>query len=138
MSTNYSISRPETNFLKYAIRGNALFSALSGLALTILPGGVSALTGIQPPLAITITGLILIGFAVWLWRLTAQGGIPSGVVWLVIALDVAWVIGSLLIIVAGWSPLTQAGKWLVAILADLVGLIAVLQFIGLSRAGIEA
>jgi hypothetical protein len=138
MSTNYSISRPETNFLKYAIRGNALFSATSGLALTFLAGGVSDLTSIQPPLAITITGLILIGYAVWLWRLTTQDVIPSGVAWFVIALDAAWVIGSVLAILASWSPLTQTGKWLVAILADVVGLFAVLQFIGLRRTESEA
>jgi hypothetical protein len=138
MSTNYSISRPETNFLKYAIRGNALFSATSGLALTFLAGGVSDLTSIQPPLAITITGLILIGYAVWLWRLTTQDVIPSGLAWFVIALDAAWVIGSVLAILASWSPLTQTGKWLVAILADVVGLFAVLQFIGLRRTESEA
>lgn len=138
MSTNYSISRPETNFLEYAIRGNALFSGISGLTLALLARGVSALTGIQPPLPITITGLILIGYAAWLWRLTTQDGIPASVAWLVIALDVLWVFGSVLVILAGWSPLNQTGKWLVAILADVVGLFAVLQYLGLRRRGNSA
>ena len=138
MSTNYSIPRPETNFLKYAIRGNALFSGISGLTLALLARGVSVLTGIQPPLAITITGLILIGYAAWLWRLTNQPAIPPASAWLVIALDVLWVVGSVLAILAGWSPLSQTGKWLVAILADVVGLFAVLQYLGLRRRGNSA
>ena len=138
MSTNYSIPRPETNFLKYAIRGNALFSGISGLTLALLARGVSVLTGIQPPLAITITGLILIGYAAWLWRLTNQPAIPPASAWLVIALDVLWVVGSVLAILAGWSPLNQTGKWLVAILADVVGLFAVLQYLGLRRRGNSA
>lgn len=133
MSTNYSIPRPETNFLKYAIRGNALFSGISGLTLALLARGVSVLTGIEPPLAITITGVILIGYAVWLWRLTTQPAIPPASAWLAIALDVLWVVGSVLAIVAGWGSLSQTGKWLVAILADVVGLFAVLQFVGLRR-----
>lgn len=135
MSTNLSISRSESNLLTYAVRGNALFSASSGLALALFARTLSALTGLQPPLAITITGLILVGYAVWLWRLTARSSIPTAAAWLVIALDVLWVLGSLIVILAGWSLLTQTGKWLVAILADVVGLFAVVQFIGLKRAG---
>jgi hypothetical protein len=40
--------------------------------------------------------------------------------WLVIELDVLWVIGSLILVFTDLVPLTAAGKWTVAITADIV------------------
>jgi len=119
-----------SSMLHTAIRGNALFCAASGLALTFGSGWLASLTGIQPPLALTITGIILLGYALTLWRLASQERIPDGATWFVISADVAWVVGSILVLVFGWLPLTLAGKWSVAIIADLVGLFAVWQYLG--------
>ena len=40
---------------------------------------------------------------------------------------------SALLLVMGWAPLTQKGKRLVAGIADVVGLFAVVQYLGLRR-----
>jgi hypothetical protein len=59
--------------------------------------------------------------------------INTNLVWAVIIADVAWVAGSVVLLLSGWVPLTTAGKWLVALLADAVGILAVIQYIGLRR-----
>jgi hypothetical protein len=48
-------------------------------------------------------------------------------------LDIAWVTGSILLLASGLVPLSTARKWSIAILADIVALFALLQFIGLRR-----
>ncbi len=52
----------------------------------------------------------------------------------VIVLDVAWVAGSALILLFDLVPLTTAGRWTIALLAEVVALFAILQTIGLRRA----
>jgi hypothetical protein len=52
---------------------------------------------------------------------------------LVVAVNVAWVIASVILLIADPFPLTTEGKWFVLIIADAVGVLAVLQFIGARR-----
>jgi hypothetical protein len=59
--------------------------------------------------------------------------IPPAPAWAVILAEAAWVAGSLALLLSGIAPLTVMGKWLIAILADIVGIFAVLQYIGLQR-----
>ena len=48
-------------------------------------------------------------------------------------LDVLWVLGSVALIFSNQIPLTVAGKWAVALVADVVALFAVLQYVGVRR-----
>ena len=122
-----------SNLLRYALRGNALFSASSGAGFILAAGHLASLTGLQPPLIFTIAGIGLIGYAGPVWRLAASPAIPPAPAWAIILADAAWVAGSLALLLSGIAPLTVMGKWLIAILADIVGIFAVLQYIGLQR-----
>lgn len=94
---------------------------------------MSDLSGLRPPLAFSLTGAILVGYALVLLWLSNQASIPNWAAWLVIAGDVAWVLGSALLLITGWMPLTQTGKWLVAGIGDIVALFAIVQYLGLRR-----
>jgi hypothetical protein len=48
--------------------------------------------------------------------------------------DVAWVLASVVVVVSGWAPLTAAGVWAIMIVADIVAVFAVAQYVGLRRA----
>ncbi|MFQ5695930.1 MAG: hypothetical protein ACE5HB_08070, partial [Terriglobia bacterium] len=54
-------------------------------------------------------------------------------VWLIIALDVLWVAGSFGLLASPPPEMTTGGKWAIGMVADVVGVFAILQFIGLRR-----
>lgn len=120
--------------LKNALIANAVFCTLSGLVLTFAAQSIAAFTGIPSALAIRITGIVLALYGADLAYFTM-----SKADWLrtigVIAVigDVAWVIGSVVLLVTGVLPLTTGGMWLIAILADIVAVFAIVQFVGLRR-----
>lgn len=53
--------------------------------------------------------------------------------WLGAYLLARWVAGSAALVFGDWLPLTTAGIWIIVVLADIVAVFAVLQFIGIRR-----
>jgi len=132
-STFNRIAKP--NLLRRALQGNAIFTALSGLALIVAAKSIAAFIGLNQPAILFGLGLILAIDAVILFREAAREPINRTVAMLAIELDAAWVIGSIVLLVSGWVPFTTAGNWTIAIVADIVAVFAVVQFVGLRRLG---
>lgn len=126
-------TRKESNLLRNALLGNALFSGLSGLISLLAAQPLAAFTGIEEPVVFIILGIVLILFAVDLVWITSREIINRRLAVAVIVLDVAWVAGSVLILLFNPVPVTTAGRWLIALLAEVVAVFAVLQTIGLRR-----
>jgi len=51
--------------------------------------------------------------------------------WIAVLMDVAWVVGSYILIFT--VPFSTEGKWVVGVVAELVLVFAVLQFVGIRR-----
>lgn len=121
------------SLLRRAMRGNAIFSLISGLTFALFSQPLSTLLGIPWPTALLVVGVMLIIYAADLAWVTSseQFDIRWGMV--AVALDAVWVIGSAVILMAGLLPLTTLGWWTVAIAADIVLLFAVAQAIGIRR-----
>ncbi len=119
----------DSNLLRRALQANGVFSALSGLLLIAASGRIAALIGIEQSL--WLTGLILLFFAVGLFRNAGRAEINQTEVRIAVALDVAWVIGTAGLIFAGVFSAT--GNWVVALVGDIVLILAVLQFLGLRK-----
>ena len=122
-----------SNLLRKALQGNALFSGLSGLASFFAAQWLAQFTGIYEPLVFVVLGVILIVFAVDLAWLASRESPDRRLVWVVILLDVAWVAGSAAILMTDLVPLTVSGRWAIALLAEVVAVFALLQYIGLRR-----
>jgi hypothetical protein len=60
--------------------------------------------------------------------------VPRWLAWLAIDGDLAWVVGSVIVVLLPGLSLTGAGKWATAITADVVLLFAIWQFYALRRA----
>ncbi|MGF1506018.1 MAG: hypothetical protein ACFB51_12940, partial [Anaerolineae bacterium] len=58
---------------------------------------------------------------------------PGWLPYLVIGGNVVWVLFTVAALVGGFLPLTTAGTWALVIIADIVAIFAVLQYIGLRR-----
>jgi hypothetical protein len=133
---SYKIQRtPNPSLLKKSLLGNALFSGSSGLVLAIASSWLASFLGLESGAVIAGLGFVLILYAPFLAWLAFQEAIDSRLVWLVIDLDILWVIGSAVLVFSDLVPgLSIPGKWAIAIVADIVAVFAILQFLGLKRA----
>ena len=117
--------------LRYSLRGNALFSTGCGLAALALAQPLAEALGIPDPRTLTSLGAQLLVFAALLVWLAPRAGIRPAFALAVIAADVLWVVGTIPVVYAG--GLTPAGNWTAIAIAEVVGLFAILQYLGLRR-----
>jgi len=124
---------PNDSLLRRALLGNTLFSGLSGVIAAVAAGPLAAFLGLSSPIILIILGLGLIGYAVGLYRMATRQPISRNDALFAVVADTVWVVASLVLLLIGWPPFTTAGRWLVVIIADIVAVFAIVQFIGLRR-----
>ena len=123
-------SRP--SLLRHALQANGCFSALSGAVFLLAAQPIARLAGLDP-LQVRSLGPGLLLFATWLFWISSRRRIPARQAWIVVALDLLWVLGSAALLLGHLAPLTVAGRWLVGLIAVAVLLLADLQAYGLYR-----
>jgi len=119
------------SLLHTVLRLNAAFSGVFGLIFVLFPGFISDWLGIPSTTVLIITGVLLVGWEIYVLQLVRQSQIEPSGVWTVIFGDLAWVLGSIALLIGGWLPLTKPGIWFVAVIADIVLVFAVVQSLGL-------
>ena len=119
------------NLLTTTLTANAVFSGLSGLALTLGAVPMSEWLGIPTWIGIVV-GLGLVLFSVQV-AMTARNPEPH-VVRMVIASDAAWVVFAAVLIVAFPDSMSKAGSAALGIVTVVVATFAVLQWLGLRSA----
>src|SRR6266481_9316894 len=126
-----NFSKERQQLLRMALMGNALFSTISGMALILAGQRVVRLLGLPKAVNLLTMGIGLLAFAVTLVIFARKNPIKVSDTWIAILLDLAWVIGSypLLFVV----PFSTTGKWIVGIVAEVVLLLALMQWLGIRR-----
>lgn len=123
----------QASSLKAALLSNAVFSAVSGLVMTIFGGAVANLIGLGVPLVYQGIGIGLIGFAgLVAWTGTRTPIDPRWVMWISMA-DGAWVAGTTLLIIVAVGALKPLGIVALLAVAGIVGGFAVWQMRGVRR-----
>ena len=117
--------------LKKALTGNAVFSVVSGSAILFANRWLAKFLGLPDKVSLAILGVSLIGYAALLWLNAHRPKIKITDAWVAVSMDVIWVVGSYTLILA--VPFSVGGKWLVALVAELVLAFAVLQWLGIRR-----
>jgi hypothetical protein len=117
--------------LKKALTGNAVFSVISGVAILFADRWVVKFLGLPDQVSLALLGISLIIYAVLLWLSARKTKIKITGAWVAIVMDVVWVVGSYALIVV--VPFSVWGKWVVALVAELVLAFAVLQWMGVRR-----
>ena len=120
--------------LHIALRSNALFSDISGLVLILFAKPLAAFLGLNNPGMLMILGIGLFAWALFLFWGSIQSEIPNWLAWLAIDGDLAWVVGTTIILLLPGISLSTAGKWTLAIVADIVLVFAIWQFFALRKA----
>ena len=123
---------PRAVALGLALRLDAVVTGANGLAYLIAAGPLSDLLGLDATFLRGI-GLFLLAFTAFVWRVSARTAPPAGAVWAVVAVNVAWVLGSLALAALGLGSPSTAGTVWVVLQAAVVGLFAELQILALRR-----
>ena len=124
-------TQDKAQLLRRALRANGIFSITSGIAFILAARPIANLIGIDYPMLIAGIGVSLAFFSVALFYNAARSEVSRIEAGLAVAGDLAWVAGSGIVIALG--ILTTSGNWAVALIADIVLLFAIFQFIGLRR-----
>jgi hypothetical protein len=121
------------DLLKRALTGNAVFSLLSGLVIVFANHWLVNFLGLSASISLGLgaIGISLVVYAVLLWLSTRRSYIRISNAWLAVVMDVLWVLGSCALVMV--VPFSAAGKWTVILVADLVLLFAILQWLGIRR-----
>jgi len=132
MNTHLTTDDPST-LLRRALVANALFSGVSGALLALGARPVGSFLGLDNVLFLAVTGAVLLLYAADLLYVATRPSVNRTAAWLAVALDLLWVAGSAGILLSDWLPLTTAGKWAVGIVAEVVFLFALFQYLGIRR-----
>ena len=87
--------------------------------------------GLPSSVNLLVLGAGLIVFAVTLVINARKQKVKKSDAWIAVCMDLTWVLGSYVLIFI--VPFSTAGKWLVGVVAELVLLFALLQFLGIRR-----
>lgn len=130
--TTTVLRQPQTSFLKNALLANAVFSSVSGLSFIMFTQAFSRFLSWSSWILPSV-GLGLLGFALMIYLITRAEQINYAQVRSIIAADVAWVVLSIALISMPVVSLPLGGKWAIGILADVVAVFALLQYLGLRK-----
>jgi hypothetical protein len=117
--------------LRISLRANAVFSSLSGATFCVAGAAIADLLGVEPALLVNVVGLNLLVFAGVLLFVASRRMISPPIANAIILADLAWVAGSLLLVLA--DVFHPSGAIAVLFVANIVLAFAVIQFIGVRR-----
>lgn len=130
--TAYSIPQND-GLLRNTLRGNSVFSVVSGIILIVDAGMLADFMGISSPLPFIVIGIGLLLHAANLFLNTRTRPVKKGLGWFAIIGDLAWVAATAVILLTDAFSITGGGKWLLLIIGDVVLLFAIAQYIGIRR-----
>lgn len=121
-------------FLRYVLIADAVASGSTGALMIAGAGFLSGLLSIPGGLLFE-AGLLLVPYVLFvLWTATRRV-IPVRPVWLIIACNALWTLGSIILLL-GWIQPNALGHAFVLIQALAVGLLGFAQYLGLGRRAI--
>ncbi len=124
------INRPTA--LRRALLLDSAASGTMGLLLLLAAGALQSMLGLPPGL-LRWTGVVLIPFAALLVAVAVSARVSRSVILAVVAANVLWVLGSLLLLLSGSLAPTTLGKSLILGQAVAVAVFAYLEHDGLRR-----
>jgi uncharacterized membrane protein HdeD (DUF308 family) len=133
MTRQTSVQATKSTMLRRTLQVNGLSTALMGLMMAAGARPLASFMGLDAWLALAIIGVLLLGHGIILFIGANSERVDPRLAWYAISGDVAWLAGSAVILLTEVLPLTAAGWWTVAVVADVVAVFAILQFIGLRR-----
>jgi hypothetical protein len=124
-----------SNLLRFALIADAVASGATGLLMLGGAGFLAGLLGLPTEL-LRYAGLALLAFVVFVGFVGTRAEISRTAAALIVVINAAWVVGSVLLLLSGWVAPTTLGYAFVLAQAAAVAVLAELQWIGLRRQAI--
>ncbi len=131
--TTISSTKNKAQLLRSAFLGNSIFCFLSGLDFVLFSRQVNEFLGLSSPEIILVLGVGLMAYALVVYTQSRKQPLNLRFARFAIMADLLWVVGSAVLIFSSTNTFTMAGKWAIAIIADIVLVFAIIQYIGLRR-----
>jgi hypothetical protein len=112
---------------------NAVSTAFSGVVLLAGSVPLAPLLGVPGPLPLAVVGALFIAFGAQVWRVRREP-VDLAQATAILVLDAAYVLGSVVLLLGWPGVLSFYGRLAVALLADVVFVFAILEYIGIKRA----
>ena len=122
-----------SSLLRNTLFSNSAFSFLSGVAFLLFSGAIANFLGVSASWIVLALGVGLIVYSIELYLAARADPVNTSIAKFAVYADLVWVLGSAVLIFANLIPFSTAGKWAIAIVADIVLVFAILQYIGLRR-----
>jgi hypothetical protein len=119
------------SLLRTSLRGNAAFSTLSGLTFVLGAGPVAEAIGLGEARILATTGVSLLGFGAFLLYTASREAIHLPTALAIVWMDLAWVVGT--VPVVALDLLNRTGSLAAIAVADVVLVLALLQYLGVRR-----
>ncbi len=123
-----------SELLLHALRLNAWFSGISSIAMVAAAPWIATQLGLPGTLPVYLTAGFLILFSLQLGNIVRTRSIRQWEIVAIISGDLAWVLGSIVLVAAYFESLTTIGLILVDLVALAVLFFAIQQIRGLRRA----
>jgi hypothetical protein len=125
--------QPERGMLlRRALQANALFCALSGIALAAGATPLGVLFG-MPAFYLQVLGVILLPYTAFIGYGATRPALDRRIAWISTIVDALWAIDSLILLATGFLLLTTTGWWFVLIQALIAADFAIVQYAGMRR-----
>lgn len=126
-----NIREEPSRFLRNVLMLDGVVSGVSGVALVAAPGAIASFIGLSSPGAVAVVGASLLVYGAFLVRNARREAPRRQEAAVAVALNVAWVLGSIAIVAAG--GLNRQGNWALILVGDVVLAFAALEVMGLRR-----
>ena len=126
-----------SNFLRRVLTIDAVVSGSTALLLMLAAGQLAPRLGV-PDALLRYVAILLVPFAIYVGILARREVVPRGSVVAVIAMNVAWVIASVWLVIGSAIQPNALGYAFIIGQAVAVALFAELQFVGLRKAGLRS
>ncbi len=113
--------------------GDGLFCAVSGVVFALGTEAISSFSGIVPSSLVSVLGLGLVIYGLGAYYLATSRPFDRLLPQAMLIGNIVWIVGSIILLIVDPFPMTTAGRWLVLIIADVVGVFAIWQYVGLRR-----
>ncbi|MFE9694859.1 hypothetical protein [Micromonospora sp. NPDC005806] len=124
----------DAKLLRFALKQDAMGSGANGVVYVVVAAIFGEMFGLPAAFLYPI-GVFLVAWAAALFFLAARPTVSRAAVGVVMAVNIAWVVASVELLIAGWFPLTGLGTALVIAQAVVVAGFTGLQFAGLRKTG---
>ena len=121
------------SLLRKALYVDSAFSFVGGAVLLLFSKAAASALGFTTPWGILVVGVIAVVYGIEVYLAARAEPVRIGIARFATYGNLAWVVGSALVIFVNLVPLTTAGKWAVALTADAVLVLALFQYAGLRR-----